>query len=613
MRDWNQFALTRHGSQINRFFHKLNTEIAEVTENPDKPDGMLLLNTKKGYWLYKVFDREETVHSLDMYSDCYAQKLIDYTLLKDKLIYLVDDTLIHGNGLLDTYRLLAANITDIQNICPVVFALHEDIDPKEKAGSAKGIEQTFWNALQYYIRMTDQEIGDFCISVTNLLHSAGIPYTIELPYLKDEKHLNKKTNFDVVLTGEQFGALQKNTLLWKFQWNSYQVREVNFLQGFIIHMEDEPLLSAVRDCFIDFAVTGTYTNDHDGKYHIVFVPFAMAKSVTKERVKQLWNLFAEHIDIPPDDSLPDEGTAEENRLWVNRYRECIYMLSMVIAERFKKHLKSLTDISLVYDDLIIKEHFPGNFASRAQALEKALNDEPDLIYQKLLRLADSVPEGSKAEHFSKVNDFTENKQEKEEYNESNAYNIILDEIHKRKENVLQGQKLALLEADDIHRLLRQSFYFKNEKEERYAQSNIIAVFLLSSIFGSRLQISEDGTMIIKGYRYGENSDLALKFFNLFFYWGIVLLSEKYEKNSMKQRYDRFISKLWEQFHEMGLLADSTMQKNFEQNQKYYKNVIDKNLHLYNKSFYLKPFYRDELPESEVKIMYQIEDFVANKV
>ena len=116
MRDWNQFALTRHGSQLSRFFHKLNAEIAEVTENPDKSDGVLLLNTKKGYWLYKVFDREETVHSLDVYSDCYAQKLIDYTLLKDKLIYLVDDTLIHGNGLLDTYKLLEANIADIQNI-----------------------------------------------------------------------------------------------------------------------------------------------------------------------------------------------------------------------------------------------------------------------------------------------------------------------------------------------------------------------------------------------------------------------------------------------------------------------------------------------------------------
>lgn len=618
MTGWKQFAQTRHGSQLISFFHKLNAEIAEVTASPDKPDGVLLLNTKKGYWLYKVFEREEDVQSVAVFSDRYAQKLIDYSLFQKKLIYLVDDTLIHGNGLFDTYKLLvnkAGNKNeDIQYICPIVFALHEDINPKEKENNAKEkLEQMFWSSLQYYIKMTDQEIGDFCISVTDLLHSAGVPYVIDLPYLKDERCPDSTTNFEVVLTKEQFQELQKNTALWKFRWNSFHVREVNFLQGFVIHMENEPLLSAVQDCFIDFIVTGTYTEDTDGNIHIVFVPFAMAKSASIERIKLLWQVFADIIDIQPDYKLPDKDTDKEtaNRIWPRPFRECIYLLSMVIAERFKKHLKSLTDISLAYNYDIIEEHFPGNFAQRAQELEKKLSTDPDSIYQKLLLLADSVPADKEMYNFAKVNNFIKDVPEKEKYNQEKAYNIILDVIQEQRKNIFHDKGLTLLEVDDIHRLLTERFFFENKNEERHALSQIIAAFLHSSVFGNRLQVSEDGKMIIKGFRYGENSDLALPFLNLGFYWAVVLTVDNIGKEKMRASYDRFVSNLGRMFEKTGLLGSYISEDDFQNNNKYFKNVIENNLHLYNKSFYFKPFYRGELPESDVKIMYKIEDFVTN--
>ena len=49
----------------------------------------------------------------------------------------------------------------------------------------------------------------------------------------------------------------------------------------------------------------------------------------------------------------------------------------------------------------------------------------------------------------------------------------------------------------------------------------------------------------------------------------------------------------------------------QENNQYFKNVVQNDLHLYNKSFYFRPYYRGELPKSEIRVMNEIEDFVAN--
>lgn len=626
MTGWQQFAQTRYGYQLSRFFEKLNAEIADITSNPDMQDGILILNTKKGYWLYKVYEREEAARPVQVCSDRYAQKLMDYSVLHNKLIYLVDDTLIHGNGLFHTYRLLTEKIEDHRYICPIVFALHENIDLKERAESTDGIEHEFWSSLQYYVKMTDQQIGEFCVSVTDLLHSAGIPYVIDLPYLKDENYSDNKTNFEIQMTKQQFEELKKETDLWKFCPNSLQVLDVEFLRGFTIHMKDEPLLAAVRDCFIDFTVTGTYIEDGEENVRAVFVPFAMAKSVTRERMEQLWNLFAESISIKPDIKLTDDSIEDEvsDRMLVRGYRECIYFLSMVIAERFKKHLKEVTGISLVYDNEIIKEHFPGNFVKRAEAMEEKLKSEPDTIERKLLKLADTViPERVMNDIVNsslEVNNYilensqredTDRKQQKENYDAEKADKIILSKILEQRTDVLEGKKLRLLEAGSIYRLFEDKFSFRDNLEERYAQSQNMISFLMASLFGNRLWVSRNKKMILKGFRYGENSDLALTFLNRGFYWAVVLMSEKKGKEAMKGFYDRFIYDLRDLFSRRGLFDSYITEENFQENNQYFKNVVQNDLHLYNKSFYFRPYYRGELPKSEIRVMNEIEDFVAN--
>ena len=62
--NWKRFIQTREGALVRRFFIKLTKDIAqddgdktaqgELKNGEPKKEKVLLLNTKKGYWLYKI-------------------------------------------------------------------------------------------------------------------------------------------------------------------------------------------------------------------------------------------------------------------------------------------------------------------------------------------------------------------------------------------------------------------------------------------------------------------------------------------------------------------------------------------------------------------------------
>lgn len=151
MNNWQKFVKEQYGNMIYEFFKKVNYEIADVRADSEKKGAILLLNTKKGYWMYKVFEREEKqeVKRIEVCSDRYVKKIENFSRLKGKLIYLLDDTLSHGYSLLETYKLLANNIEE-KYICPVVFALEDTVDLEKEKGCAEDKEAAnFWTKLKF--------------------------------------------------------------------------------------------------------------------------------------------------------------------------------------------------------------------------------------------------------------------------------------------------------------------------------------------------------------------------------------------------------------------------------------------------------------------------------
>lgn len=599
---WSHFANeTQYGVLVKKFFLKLSSEIAEVTADPNKKDGVLILNTKKGYWMYKEFENKELTAAdsrFDVRSDRYIKQLADFSVLQDKLIYLVDDTLSNGNALLDTYELLAKRI-DAENICPLVFAISDKVDIEKRKLDSEGVALSFWNKLKFFVKMSEGDMGLFCVHETKLLHQVGVPYVIGLPYFKEEsltEENEQKMKFQVNFTKEQFEKIQQESENWKFHFNTRTVCEKQLLQGFIIQMLDEQLLVESQAEILDLTIVGTYTIE-DEEIKVVFVPFAVVGSLDKNYLLKLYKTLFGDTKV----------TFSEDAEWFGCYQECVYALSAIVGECFIEHLEQLTGIRLSYDYNILKDHFNESFKEKAEVFTNQIKNDLTSVREKLMKISDY--------EFVRLN---QESNDKDVYSDQSAYDLVLNEVLKKRSDFLIKSRLhkgrcaerdSVLEINKMRKLLDDKFLFPSKAEKRFALSYPTISNLQASICSTRLMISRDGSKIEKGLRYGEISDLVLPFFDLGFYWAVLLLVEKMKSDDVLKVYDWFAFGLKKKFVEWGVMGKEITEYNFENNKRYYKTVLENDLQLKNKYFYLQPYFQGKLNEEQNRLMSMIEDFV----
>lgn len=616
MKTWAKFKETKYGVLMLQFFMKLYMEIAEVTANPKKQDGILILNTRKGYWIYKIFQREENLsdEKFEVCSDRYVKKIMNFARLKGKLIYLVDDTLVNGYSLLETYELLT-EVIEKKYICPIVFALCDIVDLEKKRAESCGIEKEFWEKLKYFVRLSQDEIGDLCIEETKILHGERIPFIIDLPFLRPAEVQDEEMRFQITLTEKQFELLQTDTELWKFHFNDY-IDEAGekILQGFIIQMRDKRLLDAARDFAFDFVIEGTYAQEEHGKINVVFVPFAIVDSMEMEFLERLWKaMFAG--DAQAEEEREKEYSLKNERfrkmsMGVRMHRECVYALSMMVARKFMVHFKELTELEMGYNYKILENHFPQRFIEIARKLEKELEKNPDLLTERIAQ----IPGKGRSEEVRLL--WGNGKQP---YTEAAAYDLIDSELLEKRISFLAKKKEgiervtdaeAALEIGQINRILDVNYVYKSHEERRYALTRIVVTMLRISTCSNKLILSEDGKKLNRGFRYGENSDLFLPFFDIYFYWAVILYWEKYEeKQKAISRYDSFADALKNEYKRLKLMGKDITEEAFERNRKYYKNVLNNGLQIYNKTCYLEPYMSRKMSGTEIFYMEKMEEFV----
>lgn len=601
---WKMFVKTEQGSRLKDFFLRLNHKIGRDSSDRKKQKGVLLLNTRKGYWIYKIFEKEEACDVLPVmvYSDRYVQKMLDLQAFEGKMIYLADDTLIRGNNLLETYELLADKVGE-EKICPIVFAMNGRIDIEKKKQSAEGRRKNFWGKLKYYLLMSEDELGELSIKETQLIHREGIPNMIDLPYLEDADRNADALNYQVCLTGDQFEALQKKRKGWEFHFNSYAMENETVLQGFIIQMKDEQLLQNTAEFAHDYVVEGTYLMDENGNARVVFTPFAILKSMNKAFLLKLWNaLFdgcKEYVD-----SKEDVVTNE----WIRYYKECVYALSMMVAGSFCREVAAEIGFALNYDYKILKDHFPESMIDRMRDLERIMQREGELFRSRLEKI------------YGEVNDCTYKgkklgERQKRKYDEEALFKAIHEIILLKKDALgeqppTREQRLeSILGIEEMERCMNQWFEFETEQEKRFALTRVIVTILRSSICNNKLELDPEGNCLIRGFRYGENSDLVLPFFDLYFYWAVILLVSKYTMEGAACHYKDFAIKLRRAYEELGLLGDDVSKENFKLNDSYYNRVLKGKNYLYNKFCFVQPYLKGRVEGVQAFYMKKMEEFV----
>lgn len=612
---WKGFARTGPGRNLREFFTILRKEIADNNASGLKGrECVLLLNTRKGYWVYKIFQKEEPGDAVKVYSDRFLQKMLDFTELKGKIIYLADDTLIQGHSLLETYEILAREV-DEDFLCPVVFAMCDTVDVAQKRRSATGIAKSFWDRLKYYLLMSEDEISELCITETQLIHSEGIPNMIDLPFLRDSGRANSQMDFQFRLTKQQFKILQRKREKWTFHFNENSVEDKNVLLGFIMQMENEQLFQETKEFVYDFVMEGTYIEDGNDGVLIVLTPFAILKSMSKDFLLDLWETLIDREGDSAGNAGPDsagDDVTDRNR-WIRYHRECVYVLSMMVAESFRREVAEEAGIKFEYDYDILKDHFPQDMIEKMRQTEKSIKDDENLFWDRLKKVScrknDCICGKKEPEN---------NRADKIRYDQAKAYKETWQILKDTKDEFIllqscgqtsEQKPTSLLEIGRIEKLLDDKFEFVSVQERRYALTRVVVTILRSSVCGNKLEISPDRKCLMRGFRYGENSDLLLPFFDLFFYWAVILLVSKYEMDGAERRYADFTAKLRRRYEELKLLSDDTAKDNFGRNCIYYKKALEGRQYLYNKYCFVQPYLCNKVSTRKAYYMEKMEEFV----
>lgn len=619
MNNWKQFIETKNGYRLRKFFMKLNREISDVNVGNDIKGAVLLLNTRKGYWTYKIFARNESaqIADIEVRSDRYVKKLLDFSSLEGKIIYLVDDTLNSGVSLLETYELLVKHL-ESKYICPVVFALHETVDVKKNAEECQNdIQREFWGKLKYYVRLTGNEMGGFSVAETELIHAEGVPFVIDLPYLSgvQEAENEQKMNFSVKLSNKQFEALRKDDELWRFHFAAYNYGDYgeseserkDKFKGFIIQMKDERLLNLTEEFAHDYVIEGLYREDENGDKYVVFIPFAILKSQDYDFQDQLWKAM-----FPGKEQNSLE--AEQENLQRKKYRENVFVLSMMVAQNFQEFLEDRTGIPLRYDYDILRDHFIDSFIEEMKQLELELEKDSQLIRRRLENFAKRKPET-----FSNKEKEQRPAKKRMKYSEAVAGNLFSEKLRSGKDRIkaqlLSGGLISdivpVLSFEEIQQSFDEEFEYQSLEERRYALTREIIIMLSVSVCGNKLIMDTKNHRMVRGFLYGENTDLLLPFFNIYYYWAVLLWNVKYERKKALQSYDMFAADLKKKFEEWNFLNTDIEKSNFIRNINYYRSQMEDGADLNNKYCFVMPYMQGHMGKTESYYMERIEDFIEN--
>lgn len=619
MNSWEQFINTTCGAKLKYFLVKLNNEIWDVNNNPSKKNAVLLLNTRKGYWIYKVFEKNtKNAHKIELYSDRYVRKIVDISRLKDKFIYLVDDSLSQGASLLETFYLLIGLGIEPKMIFPLVFAMSLEVDIEKKVEIARQAGQEeevwFWEKLNYFIHMSDDGIGELCMKQTKVLQKQGIPFVIDLPFLHDSKTDDEEMDFRIRLTQKQFERLKNGNESWRFHENFYKFNEEEIFPSFIFQMKDCELFQITSQFAVDFVMEGIYVKKEEDDIEIILIPFAILRSMDKEYLCKLWeSLFwdCKNTEYTKNIQKITDKSALKNILR-GKYRECVYFLSMYIAECFCNYMKIESGVELVYNYLIMKDHYSQDFINIVHELYKKMKDNPRIIYERL-KMMEGL-QNKELENVRRISSLYE-KIEKP-YNEDKAYTMINALLTEKKDRYLEwrknpcGKKIdTVVSLEEIEALICNKFVFKSRDEEKYALTRTIVTMLNLSMCSNKLTMEEDG--IKRGFRYGENSDLFLPFFNLYYYWAVMLYVTKIGIEKARLCYDDFSEAFGKWIFKDEFLRNEINQDILENNRKYFKKALKNKSSLYNKSSILESYYHNELGEIRMQYMHKIEEFVVN--
>lgn len=522
---------------------------------------VIIFLTRKGYWLYRmaiwygvltVSNKKPLVISTDRLIEKGDIDDINKKVQKENLeIFIIDDTLSSGVTANRVYKKVKSALPNA-NVTPVACFLsvtNEDIKDTFKADAA---DMDFLNHLSYFKKATPAELGAFSYEQAKVAQLEMTPYVVDLPFLVDvsydnskpiksistsmSKEANRRFSFMPVYEFDYLCIGEEN---WLFYDNTYCFtgKPIKVRNGIFIYkgQELEPLL---RDSVLNLVIKCRYEYMSEGEVAVIFTPFAMLESALD---KDIWNVFQliyrdwyGQIQAENDCSYYNyiKGRKEKygmENISTNIFRSVIYFFSYYLGMAFADLLRKKYDVNLRMDNSFMNENWGKAFVRTVQSWKELELEDFQKCFKTIIPWKAVENEKVHGNNWLQPVDATEDFTE--------LFTAVYFEVIKKKRvNQLKG----CFTIEEISDYLGENFEFNSIQDKKVTLTRIFLRMLDTSIIGNRVWYGNN--IIFRGFRYGENSDILLPFFNPFLFYGVDLFYRRLGwKSGCRREQINFIS------------------------------------------------------------------------
>lgn len=492
------------------FQHFIKDEVPDVD--------IVILITKKSFWSYNVLSSEfgnDPDNDIEWLSDRYFQKIIDFSEYDGKTIVIVDDTMNTGVAIREFYKLMRGQCKK-SKIIPIVCLLNGTYSQDEHVTDQSYIE--FHTDLRIMGNVQPAYVGKMCVFETEMFHDDLVSYIVDLPILEQKKS-DGSWNRKVSLPIETFQNMCKGNGQWTYYECNYKLIPGRDVKSGFFSLHSSFLNARLASFIMNLVVKVQYKendkNEDDGM-QVVFTPFAIlnsAKAVELESCfKALFNnsLYNKQLKKPQSaDMVLNYYTA--------MYRAVVYCLSMYIGVKFIKFMNVNQELRLNNE-----KQFTREFYRSIDKLFPQKDNYKEFDELKFLSRLLSVSAFTKVKNVE-YDSFDNGEMKFINYSKEDWFAFLYEKIIFNKRCVTDRKCFS---SEEFEGEIGDKLAYDNKAEKTALLTQVLLEALNKSILSNYLCYDDRTKTIIRGYRYGENSELLLPYDARIFYKGISIYYAK---------------------------------------------------------------------------------------
>lgn len=488
--------------------------------------GIVIFLSRKGYWLYRTFRKyagwdASVWENVTVISDRYTAKWKNMEW-DGKNFYVVDDTVTSGNSMYGVYRHICICYPHSEVIPVAFFIMNKKRELRRKMEEnipENKLEylDAFIDGLRAYEQTNSSGIGWLSYEQICLFQMLMIPYVIDLPAVIDasyepEEEDSEGNHHYAVYRQEEFEHLLAMDGDWKYEDNTYYWD--NLLEGEkkaetvhcgFFRCTNPNIYDQIGEGLMQLVIKCRYEMMGEGRVFVVFTPFAILKSVHYEDALKACLGLYEGTPLGEWMSIP-QNLQNKETIHVLILRSIVYFFSLYGWKKFCREAgRFLAMDKLKLDLAFLGENSAKPFIDTVRQMEQW--EENDFLQRM---------RGNSIVHKVRQPGIILKKEPAVSYRDfQSAYIMLYKEVIERKRSKIDEGFISI--EDLYHRLevvmqntvpeLRQVLFVK-----------VLLQMLDQSVLGNKIELQEG--VIRRGFRYGENSDIALPFYNSYLFFGV---------------------------------------------------------------------------------------------